>query len=261
MDNEEAFAVLDRIPHLKLRPSDLLKVLRAIKKSEPKRVDVQAEVMKFFPEKTPKSIFRGMVKPAMERLNLARFEPQIIRLSPNGRFVLLEDNGTQERLRLCLRDHSVIEFGLYKGVFDVVGSELKKFDESIFERSSRFMRYLDHFGVALPPEALGQKKMIEELYKHNSVLIFLIEDRVRRELLAEALPSQKLVQIDAARWRLIKELSKRGYMASSYFVDEVLWKEWQDSMSTIDLWKGAKIDASKLIRRHIAYEVVLLRGT
>lgn len=259
MNRAEYIDYLRRIPHLKLPPHYLCEVLEAISRGQPSRTRVQSEVMELFPEKEIKSVFRGMVQPATVRLGFARSQPDCFCLAPNGKLVVSFEKEHNVPIRVCIADYATLELGLFAQAFSVLDAALRKDDPSSYERSKRFGQYLESFCVSLPAAPRSPvAEQIRFLYGDGGHALFAHPDR-RKDLIAEALPANKLVQMDDARWRILEHLKSCSVLASSYFVDAVLWEEARSGDSRVELWEGAVPAPTRLNRRGRSFEGLIQR--
>ncbi len=260
MDKPKSLLCLERIPHLKLPPKHLCCVLQAIKEAQPERASVQGKVMKHFPGKAVKSVFRGMVQPATVRLDFARAEGDSFYLAPNGRLVTSLADQERHCIRRCLEDFALLRLGLWRAAFDILRPGIREQHTSVYERATRFWNYVAYFSIRLPPADMDSvRDKVSFLYEKEAFALYAAREK-RRDLLASALTLNRLFQMDEARWRVIHRLlENKGIIATSYFVDEILWKEGLAGDPIIELWEGAVPAQKRLARGGRAFEAVIRR--
>lgn len=268
--NDEEKDLLDALdaisPNLKLSGKHLVPVLRRVKQGQPMREDVQKAVMKEFPDKSAKSVFRGMVMPTTTRLKFVRSVARqgTAFLSPNGMGVVEDESRAVPAVRRCLRDYATLEIGLRSEHIDWLvdyGDELKEHDERLHAKANRFHKqFLDHFDVELPSESGVSEGDTLALYQDDELSEFLTDSEKREGLIRTSLPPNQMVQMDKGRWSIIRQLMAQGYLTSTWFVDALLWREWRSEKPAIDLWEASTTSDTKLMHSGTAYDAVIVRG-
>lgn len=260
------------IANLKLSGSRVLDVLESISVASPRRDNVKTSVMELFPEKDPKSVFRGMVVPSLTRLHLIRSENegQIIKLSPNGKYIVRGNMGShRERLSTCIEDLIVSHLKITQDAIRFFRDHMDDISvgtyDNFTENINRLQRqYIEEFDIRLPEQDDGSPELIDVLYR-GSQREFLINDQLRRDILQQALLQDRRDQFEDARWRVLKEIDDRDVIASSWFVDELIWREWKSANRVIDLREGSTYEDIRLTREGRSYDAVKLtdanRGT
>lgn len=263
--------ISSEIQNLKLSGNHLLPVLEAISNGEPERRHVANQVMEIFPDKTKKSVFRGMVIPTLTRLQLIRVQSEgsHISLSPDGKHILNGDNQSEREDRIArhIRDYSVCELGLTTDAlryFDDNLSNLSIGDyENFDEAYSRFSsQYLEYFDISLPESDDGAPELLDHLYRESHSTDHLSDQSTRRDWIQGSLPNDRQLQYDFGRWKLLQELDQRGIQATSWLVDEAVWREWRSQNRVIDLLEGSTYSDMRLIRNARPYDgIVLIRAS
>lgn len=260
--------ILDRIsPNLKLGFKHLIPVLEQIFENGPDREKVATAIMgDVFPDKSRKSVFRGMVVPTMTELELARKDTnkKLFYTSPNGKSILLSKDGQEDRLSVAIRDYSAFEKGITSGAIEYLHNhkeELKNNRPDLEAKASRFEnQYLDPLEISLPDKIESSTQLINILYQDSPLGKFYNSDRDRRNWISTCLEKQELYQVDQVRWKLMKWQLEQGNKLSFWYVDEVLWKEWNSQNSIIDLWQASTVSPDKLTKRGKPFDGVLLKG-
>lgn len=264
-ENERDHAeALDNIsPNLKLSGAHVVPVLRRIREAQPVREDVEDEVMKQFPDKSAKSVFRGMVMPTTTRLKLVRSvaRKETVFLSPNGEAIISDLGPPKEVAQTCLRDYATLEVGLRTEDLEwLEQNEGKLRDERprLAAKATRFnTQFLNHFSVDLPA---SPSRDLKTLYANEGVVHYLTDPGPRRDLIQDTLPPSQMVQMERARWLLIRALLKRGHITSTWFMDELLWRERRSEGTVVDLWEASTQSDTKLTHSGTAYDAVIVRG-
>lgn len=267
-ENERDHAeALDNIsPNLKLSGSHVVPVLRRIREAQPVREDVQDEVMKQFPDKSAKSVFRGMVMPTTTRLKFVRSvaRKETVFLSPNGEAIVSDLRSPKEVARTCLRDYATLEVELRAEDLEwLEQNENKLRDERprLAAKATRFnTQFLNHFSVDLPATDQVPSGDLKTLYANEEVVHYLTEPDPRRDLIQDTLPPSQMVQMERARWLLMRALLKRGHITSTWFIDALLWRERRSEGTVVDLWEASTQSDTKLMHSGTAYDAVIVRG-
>jgi hypothetical protein len=203
-----------------------------------------------------------MVVPTTTRLHLARKNTQkkTFFLSPNGKSCLYK-NDKEKQLANCIRDFATLEFGLYSECISYLEdneAEIERKDKRVLENAKRFNnQYIDYFDISLLPQSKIESKRLLSLYDGSREYINIAEKR--RNLLVDCFRTQQLYQIEDARWRIIRELIDRGVGVSTWYADEIMWKEMNSSNRVIDLWEASTVSNTKLKRGNTAFEGLVLR--
>lgn len=265
----------DDISNLKLSGNQIPPVLQAVKRGEPDREAVGDAVMEHFPDKSKKSVFRGMVLPTTKRLHLVRTTQggKSVTLSPNGKMLFaVDDDDLEDRIGMCIRDYIVDELGYTQNAInyaeDTMESLAKRMNSvavssdrdfaNIGENISRLnSSFVDYFNLDLPDEDSLLRGQIEFLYPDSNYRDLLNDNDQRQAVLDSALPNNQQIQIEQARWRIIQCISDQEGAVTSWFADELLWRERNYEDSSISLWEGSVHERTKLIREGVAYDGVL----
>jgi len=264
--NEEALDALKRIsPNLKLGGEKLLPVLERIQESQPDRERVSDEVMKEFPGKSSKSVFRGMVVPTLTRFHLARSisDKKTVFLAPNGRAAVHEAPRGEEILKRTIEDYSVLDRDLFSEAFEYFHDREEEIEEEhkkLHSVAERYWKdYLDHFSIVLPPHEAVTSDPFAALYS-ESLRRYIRDSDLRREWLRGALIEDKLYQMEEARWQLLRWIMNEDHIVTSWFVDEALRREWQSGVPILNLWKGSVRADTKLLSNGRYYDALVLTG-
>ncbi|MCG1004272.1 MULTISPECIES: CRISPR-associated protein Cas4 [Halobacterium] len=259
--------IYNDLTNLKLSGSHILKVLEKVASGAPARPDVAASVMEVFPDKSKKSVFRGMAIPTLTRLHLIRVENdgQSINIAPNGQMILQAENQEEQirRLATSIRDYVVCELSLTGDAlryFEDYGDEVSTGEYPNFTPALERFRnqYLDYFNIDLPESDDGNPHLIDHLYRAGGLYQYLIDEDSRRELIQISLPNDRRIQYDYARRKVLKELDNRDEHASSWLVDELIWREWSSKSRAIDLMEGSTMSNTRLMRNARIYDAILL---
>ncbi|MFC7226294.1 hypothetical protein N0B31_02680 [Salinirubellus salinus] len=251
--------IYNDVSNLKLSGNHILPVVKAVANGEPNREDVVNEVMELFPGKEEKSVFRGMAVPTNRRLQLIRVgsEGQKIALSPNGKLIA-QSSSPEAALNRVVTDYAVLGLGLTSNALNYIFQQTDAFSSDTYpELKKNFKRlqrqYLDYFEVELPQEDDKGGDLILAIYNQEEAA-YLTDGSMRKELLDEALPDNQQLQYDYARWRIIKQMQEDGMNVSTWFVDEVVWREWNGDEAVIDLYEGSTLSDIRLMRAGTPYD-------
>lgn len=266
LDNQY-ISQLDKISNnLKLSGDMLVPVLKKIYKNQPRRDRVERAVMELFPNKTAKSVFRGMVMPTTTRLHLvrSRSRKELVHTAPNGKASLAPDTPENREavLRTVIRDYAVLVSGQTKESLEYLSrnkNQIREHDPNIAEKASRFKRsFLDEFDVELPSAQDLSEKPVYDLYIEQGVIDYVTSENMRRMWIRRALPKHQFQQIERVRWKMIQYLQEENTYVSSWFVDEALRREWMSDNPIIDLWKSSTHSDRKLKSGNDSYEAAVL---
>lgn len=265
--SQRHYSAYQSVPrNLKLSGHKLGAALQAIAEGEPNRSQVIHEAMKIFPDDvSEKSGFRGMVAPTTEKLGFARSmrNGQVFFLSPNGKASIYGDSVNDAVIGKCIRDICHLEFGLYEeavAYFEKLSDNIRDGDERLYKNLRRFInQFLDEFDVELPKLADHREAGIEALYKNDPEIKYLNERDQRRRWIRASLPEKQQKQIEEVRWKMLRTLLASDLIASYWFVDEAIWREWGEHDSIIELYEGSTFRETQLIRENTPYDGVLVR--
>lgn len=246
------------LPHLKLPPDRVIAVLKAVKDDGPERASVAERVLRLFGNKSEKSVFRGMALPAITRLHLARTSRAEVWLAPNGNgYFFLGDRGVR-LIGLTIRRLGIDQFGLAASMLrspNVFDRELEPANDSEAERGKRFRAYLIEF----PYE---RERLREFARTPNGDLRLRLQKSEFRDLLAEAgLPHNTLMPLDEVRDSLLQRAWERGWLATSFDVDDWLVAEAQADRPAVQLWKKAERSIDEIFYGTASFGGVTVRGS
>lgn len=236
---------LDGIPHLKLPPNRLIPVIEAVRDEQPDRSAVEARVMRSFPGKKTKSVFRGMVIPATTRLDLVRATSAELVLSPNGTGIFSAGLSPSDFIGLLLRAVAIRRFGLEERLACVPGVlrlESSGKEQSVRERALRFAAYLHHFSAR--PQA-WQEAGFARLPGPDYAIE--IPAQIGSRLIREVLPRQRLINLDLARRRLMERLWREKWLVTSFDVDALLIKLFRRKDSRVRLWRQSSRSIDEIL--------------
>ena len=266
---KEFISKIENFPDkFKLSGQQVLPVLKAIERGEPNRNRVESEVMKLFPNKKSRSVFRGMAVPTTVNLKLARSTGSVgtnLFLSPNGNLVVKNPNEHREVLRNHIKDFLVFDFGIFKEnveYFEENSNIFRERDGRAFEIFGRFKRhYIDFFKVSLP-SVDNSDELLKGAYKQSKLIESVHEVESRHKWIRNVMPKNQMLKIENLRWKMIKWLSERGIFSTTWVVDSALLREWNSEDSIIELWEGTveKGKTKLKSKKGILYDGAILRG-
>lgn len=235
----------------KLHGKKFKDVLNAIYEEEPDRQSIRSAVMRHYPEKAAKSVFRGMAVPTTVNLKLARSsgkEGANLFLSPNGKLAVEYESQFKEILSRVIRDFLVFEHGIYQDTVDYFKShaaEIKQEDSDAHKIFDRFLsQYVDFFGVELPESESDSQ--LKASYA-GSGLEFATVTEKRRYWIRSVAPKRQLLSIEESRWKLMNWLLREeDTIVTTWMVDEALRIEHKKDDSIIELWEGTVQSETKL---------------
>lgn len=262
MEKRILISRLERIPYFKLPPSKLGPVLMRVREFEPDRERMAREIRdSLFPEKSIKSVIRGMAFNDARRVDLIRTDRrERVWLAPNGKLVTHERRLMSDRLRVVLRDYSVLQLGLYDE--DLQTDMWQRHAEgTLSERIRRFNGLLDHYGVRLPSRRRSGDTEMNNLYELAPHYSEMEKSSARRKLMRSSLAPERLYSLDTLRWRIMQRLLSQGFDVSSFAVDWALEAEWNSEDSIIQLWEGASGDPSSLVLSRKSFQGAILSSS
>jgi len=246
------------IPHLKLSPSKLVPVLSAVRRREPDREAVTAEILQLFPNKTAKSVVRGMALPAATRLQLVRTSASAIQLAPNGIGVVESGLVADQYVAIAVRGLAVSRFGIPLSHVEapaMLKREAAGSDDSTRERASRFAGYLSHFP---PYRALWERAGFQRLPGPPYKLAASLEEI--RGLLVSSLPKEQLLSLDTARTLVLRNAWRTRWLATSFDVDDWFVAGSSSDPPVVQLWKQAARSIDELLHHGVSYGAVIAMG-
>jgi len=216
-----------RIPLIKeYRITKLIKVLKCFNKFPRDREKQRDCILRLYPAKTEKSVFRGMVIPSLRDLGLIFGYEDMIRLSANGKLLLeSEKRGNKELMRVS----RIILLEIDKEKFHLI----QRLKRALFSNSN--INKKDFIVLQVKGmEGISEKQKVERINKWINILegCGLIKSRgtnfikLQKENLRIA-ESELESKIDVQKFRniLFKEYRKLPYSETAGIIDIALLRE------------------------------------